>query len=292
MGMDFMPAFIPSGLGWRPDLPDPRDYQPDRADLEKVLGRLKRQSTASKRADWREYCPPADDRTPVEAGVARACVALLQYFERRATGEIIEPSTSFLDYTSRRMLACVDARQAKCLCHDGEQLRAAWKAIVRFGVPRVQDWPSAGENFGREPDAFAYAAALKFPGMHYVRLDGGRQSAEAVLESIKSFLAAGFALVFGFSVCTSVTADADIPYSTIFDGIRGGRAAMAVGYDDNRQARSWRGALLITPFWGNAWGEGSYGWLPYCYVTAGLAVDFWTLVRTEWLASGEFERPA
>ena len=80
------------------------------------------------------------------------------------------------------------------------------------------------------------------------------QPAEAVLDSIKSFLAAGFALVFGFSVLTSLSADADIPYATIFDGVRGGRVAMAVGYDDKHRVRSWRGAFLINPVWGEALG--------------------------------------
>ncbi len=278
-----MSAFVPTGLGWRPDVPDPRDYRPQGEELEKVLGRLKRQPAAPKQIDWREYCFGADARPPVAAGASTACVSLLQYFQRRATGEIIEPSASFVDHVARRRLAHTG--------DGGEQIRATWKAIVRFGVPRVQDWPLDAENNGREPDAFVYAAAMKFAGLNYLRLDGCRQSGEAVLDSIKAFLAAGFALVFGFSVLTSLSADADIPCATIFDGVRGGRVALAVGYDDRRRVRSWRGALLISPFWGEAWGESGYGWLPYAYVTAGLAIDFWTLVRPEWLASGEFQRP-
>ncbi len=278
-----MPTFVPSGLGWRPDLPDPRDYKPDREELGKILGRLKRRSAVPKRVDWREYCPAASDQTPVAAGTAASCAALLQYFQRRATGEIIEPSANFVDHVTRRLLAGTG--------DGGEQLRATWKAIIRFGVPRVQDWPSDAEDLTREPDAFAYAAAMRFPGLNYVRLDGF-QPGEAVLDSVKSFLAAGFALVFGFSVCTSVSAEADIPCATIFDGVRGGRAAIAVGYDDKHRVRSWRGALLINPAWGDAWGEGGYGWLPYAYISAGLAVNFWTLVRPQWLAPGDFERPA
>ena len=38
--------------------------------------------------------------------------------------------------------------------------------------------------------------------------------------------------------------------------------------------------------------ESGCGWLPYKFVEQRLAVDFWTLLRPSWLASGEFERPA
>ena len=127
--MDFMPAFVPSELGWRPDLADPRDYRPDHQELGKALGRLKRRSAASKRVDWREYLAASEDRTPVVAGTARACVSLLQYFQRRATGESIEPSLSFVDYTARRLLARTG--------DGGEELRATWKAIIKFGCARA-----------------------------------------------------------------------------------------------------------------------------------------------------------
>lgn len=67
---------------------------------------------------------------------------------------------------------------------------------------------------------------------------------------------------------------------------------MAVGYDNARRVRSTKGALRVRMSWGEDWGEGGYGWLPYAYVERGLAVDFWTLLRPDWLASGEFLRPA
>ena len=300
-----MPAFLPPGLGWLPDLPDPRDYRPDHEEIGKLLGRLKRRARAVKQVDWREYCPSAGWGAPPgssgASGSATACVSLVQYFQRRATGRIIEPSAIFVHHVARRLLATTGNGAPGTPGHD--QLRAACKAIARFGVTRAQDCPvvpasclpgEAGTAPPRnaEPDAFAYAAAMKFPGLRYVRLDEGRRAAGAVLESVKSFLAAGFALVFGFSVCTSLSAEADIPFPTIYDGIRGGRAAMAVGYDDQRRVRSWRGALLVNPFWGDTWGENGYAWLPYTYLTAGLALDFWTFLRPEWLASGEFERPS
>lgn len=32
-----------------------------------------------------------------------------------------------------------------------------------------------------------------------------------------------------------------------------------------------------------------YGWLPYEYVSSGLAVDRWSLMKAEWIDTGEFD---
>jgi C1A family cysteine protease len=68
---------------------------------------------------------------------------------------------------------------------------------------------------------------------------------------------------------------------------------VAVGYHDrkiikNSNGDEFEGALLIRNSWGRGWGQGGYGWMPYEYVLKGLTADWWSLLKAEWLASGNF----
>jgi len=111
------------------------------------------------------------------------------------------------------------------------------------------------------------------------------------LNTLRSFLAAGFSFAFGSPLCTSIGKDADIPFPTAADSVVGSQAVTAVGYDNKRRIRSDKGALLVRNSWGAGWGDQGFGWLPYSYVTRRLAADFWTLLQRSWLRSGEFELP-
>ena len=127
----------------------------------------------------------------------------------------------------------------------------------------------------------------------YYRLDPPGAASDAVLQSIKQYLAAGLPAMFGFTLYNSFpgigTNQADIPFPQLEDSVRGGHAVVAVGYDDAHQIGTEKGALLIRNSWGINWGDGGYGWMPYSYVLRGLAVDFWSLAQAKFIDTDLFK---
>jgi C1A family cysteine protease len=210
-------------------------------------------------------------------------VALVQYFERFSSGRLLQPSSLFVHKAAARMLGQhVDL---------ATNLRATFKAMVRFGLPPEHLCPYDLDRIAEPPDVYCFNFCGEWQNLRYARLDPRGAAGGQVLETVQAFLAAGFPCAFGFLVTTALSRDAEIPFPTLYDLPCGSQSVVAVGYDDRRRIRSERGALLIRNSWGTGWGQDGYGWLPYAYVRQQLAGDFWTLLRPEWLASGEFSQP-
>lgn len=271
--------------GWLRDTPDHRDYTTRHSRVRRMLERLRVPNQARPSSvDWREYCLPVQDQQDLGTSSAHACIGLFQYFERRATGQVIAPSRLFLHANALRLSGCDSAR-----CGAG--LRITFKAAVQFGLPPERFWPYDPTALGRVPDAYLYAFNTEYRDVRYIRVDAVMQSGVQTMETVKSLLAGGFACALGFGVPSSLTSDPEIPFPSRFDSIRTGQAVTAVGYNDDLRIRSSRGALLIRSSWGSKWGQDGYGWLPYRYVTEHLAADIWTVLRSKWLRSGEFRNP-
>lgn len=116
--------------------------------------------------------------------------------------------------------------------------------------------------------------------------------------TVKSYLASGIPSMFGFPVYDSFylsRSSGNIPFPCTNEGIRGGHIVMTVGYSDKKKIKNpncdkeLTGALLIRNSHGTDWGEEGYGWMPYEWVLRGLAVDWWTLLKSEWVDTGQFE---
>src|SRR5215510_11485128 len=174
----------------------------------------------------------------------------------------------------------------------GAEIRNAMGALVLFGAPPERYWPYNVSKFDSEPSPFCYAFGDNFKAIKYHRLDTPGVSGEALLEKIKTYLASNLPSMFGFPVYAEfmdIPANAQAAYPAPKSKLYGGHAIIAAGYDDNIQFSSKeKGALLIRNSWGTSWGDHGYAWLSYKYVTKGLAVDWWSLIKGEWVDTGNF----
>jgi len=279
------------GMGWHRDLPDIRDYTEQSDGVRKVLAksaRLKKAESAQKlpsSVDLRQWCSPIEDQGQLGSCTANAGVGMMEYYERRAFGRHLDASRLFLYKVTRNLLGFTG--------DDGAYLRDTMKAMVLFGVPPEKYWPYKIKDFDLEPTQFCYAFAQSYRAIKYYRLDPPGTSPAKALAALKTKLAAGLPAMFGFSVYSSIPGSGDgkgeIPFPAPGDTLEGGHAILAVGYDDAKKVGKDKGALLIRNSWGTSWGDAGYGWLPYTYVEAGLADDFWSMVKQEFVDTDLFK---
>jgi C1A family cysteine protease len=294
-------------MGWLPDYPDFRDFTVEHDTLHqraRMFGQKDSIKTMIKKAgvietgegklpstvDLREWCSVVENQKTIGSCTAHAGVGLIEYFERRAFGKHVDTSRLFLYKVTRNMMRMVG--------DTGAYLRTTMGAMVLFGVPPEEYWPYVVEDFDVEPSAFCYAFGQNYQTISYYRLDQINISRDDLLLRIKTNLSAALPSMFGFSVYSSISQAATtgkIPFPNIGERLLGGHAVVTIGYDDgikitnsNPGGHETTGALLIRNSWGTEWGENGYGWLPYEYVLKGLAVDWWSVLKNEWIDTGQF----
>jgi C1A family cysteine protease/predicted TIM-barrel fold metal-dependent hydrolase len=294
-------------FGWVRDLPDIRDYSAQKDTVSNKQQEMNVQKSVkemllpsiqkAKQAippviDLTHWCSSVEDQGPIGACTAHAAVALVEYFEIRTQNKHIDASRLFVYKVSRNLLNWQG--------DTGAYIRTAMQALVLFGVPPEQYMPYVPENFDSEPSAFCYAFGQSFQTASYYRLDPLGRRPDRLLTNIKTSLAAGYPLMFGFTVYDSMgeakNNKGKVPFPSSHDRVAGGHAVAAVGYDDtiviqNSEPGSipTRGAIRIRNSWGPDWGDNGYGWLPYEFILRGLAVDWWTIIKQEWVDIEKFQ---
>jgi len=294
------------GTGWLPDYPEFRDYTVDKKEISPRLKRLGQKDSVRTMLtkvgvaeleklsiptsiDLKGWCPPIEHQSALGSCTANAGVGLVEYYERRAFGRHIDASRLFLYKATRNLLHWTG--------DTGAFLRTTMAAMVLFGVPPEEYWAYTIKDFDKEPSSFCYAYAQDYQAIQYFRLDPPSIPRDLLLKRIKSLLAVGLPSMFGFTVFDSIKKagdDGKIPYPCPEERILGGHAIVAVGFDDKIKIKNdnceieTTGALLIRNSWGTGWGDKGYGWLPYDYVLKGLAIDWWSLLKNEWIDTKKF----
>ncbi len=278
--------------GYIPDLPDNRDYTmktPAIYDIYKKVGLYCGDTDGGivipPQVDISEYCSPIVDQGFQNACTANAASGMVEYFERRAHGTYIRASRKFIYKTTRNLMG---------LQGDvGASIRTTLGSLVLFGAPPEKYWEYS-ESVNTEPTAFVYALGGNFQTLKYANIAPYGTSPSETLYNIKLNLTAGFPVIFGFTVYSSITScdDGYIKYPLPDETAEAGHAVVAVGFHDSIEISNGSytsvGALYIRNSWGTDWGIGGYGWLPYDYITNNLAFDYWIILDNEWVELGQF----
>lgn len=161
---------------------------------------------------------------------------------------------------------------------SGATIRDTLKAAATYGVVDEKLWPYDTSKYAQNPPADVWATAAKYKVTNYLSIKNGD------LATMKSVLAQGYIIEFGFTVYSSfmsadMAAKGLLCRPTKSEFIEGGHAVCLVGYDDAKVMPDGSvGAFLVRNSWGTGWGLNGYFWMAYNYVSdTSLCSDFWVI---------------
>ena len=252
-----------AGYGWRPDLPDHRDH---------LFGIQLAPASLPLEVDLRTsgYMPPIYDQGQLGSCTANAAARLVELDEaKQGLGDVSTPSRLFIYYYERVLEGTVSE-------DSGAELRDAAKVLANLGVPDESEWPYDIDRFTEDPPPNVDADAYRRRALVYQRVIPGHGR-------LRSVMASGYPVMFGFSVPESFESDEmasgrdpllRLPQPG--EKIVGGHAVTLVGYDWTAEPRR----CLVANSWGADWCQDGYYWMEASWFDhSELASDFWVIRR-------------
>lgn len=246
--------------GWRPDVPDVRDFRLSAPHVD--------ESHLPTIVDLRDGFGPIWDQGDLGSCTGHGIAAVVQYENRKVHPQWdFMPSRLFIYYNEREIEGSINE-------DAGAYIRDGIKSVAKLGVCREDLCPYVISKFRDKPNAIAYKNALIHKALLYQRVPQTKVS-------IKNVLANGHPFVFGFTVYESFegyeiarTGKLGMPNGK--EKMMGGHAVVACGYNSNDDT------VLVRNSWSARWGMDGYFTMPFDYILdSNLADDLWAITRMQ-----------
>jgi C1A family cysteine protease len=248
----------------------------DHRDKSLLTSRVKPQSAFPPSFSILQFCGPIKNQGQQGSCTGHASASLAEFIWRRDTSLRPILSPSFIYYLERQIEGTLDQGDV------GAQVRSSVQVINQYGVCLLNEMGYSDADFSTAPSS---NDMLDGPFYHL----GAYHSVGNNILAMKSCVLSNQPFVIGISVYDSFESDAAmasglIPYPNVTtENLLGGHEVLCgIAYDDTVQCPNAPnpGAFRFQNSWGNAWGLGGDGWMPYDYLAdTNLTSDVWAQGR-------------
>ncbi len=239
--------------GWKPDLPDHRDFKFQVTKIPSFPAKI----------DLTAKAPAIYDQGQLGSCTGNGIARLIQFELTKQGLPSFIPSRLFIYYNERVMEGTIKQ-------DAGAQIRDGIKSVAKMGVCPETMWPYMINKFATKPTPTCYSTAIKSVVQSYLSIN-------QTIQDMKTSLVMGFPFTIGISVYESfesnvVANNGMVPMPRKSEKLLGGHCMDVFGYDDVIKC------FIVANSWGTGWGKKGYCFIPYEYLTnQDLSSDFWSI---------------